>query len=122
EAAGSLAAVERAAKLVPVMLGAEGPRNYVLLFQNPAELRSTGGIPGALALIHTENGRIDLAAQASSSDFPHYDAPVLELSSETRGLYGDITGEYIQDVNLTPEFPLSAQLAREMWRLQFGVE
>ena len=104
------------------MLGASGPRNYLLLFQNPAELRATGGIPGAVALVHTENGKISLTQQASSADFPHYTPSVLELPLETRGLYGNIVGEYLQDVTMTPYFPLSGQLAREMWKRQFGTE
>lgn len=122
KAAGSVNTVNRAVRLLPAMLGATGPRDYLLLFQNPAELRATGGIPGAVALVHTDHGRIDLAEQASSSDFPHYETSVLDLADETVSLYGDITGKYIQDVNLTPHFATSAVLAREMWRLQFGVE
>ena len=114
--------VARALDLAPAMMGATGGRDYLVLFQNNAELRATGGIPGAVALLHVENGKIDLVQQASSSDFPKADAPVLPLPDETRGLYGDITGQYIQDVNLTPQFPLSAQLAREMWKRQFGTE
>lgn len=114
--------VDRTLRLAPAMLGADGPRNYLLLIQNPAELRSTGGIPGALALIHTENGRIDLVQQASTADFSRFPAPVLELPTDTRALYGSITAEYIQDVTLTPQFPLAAELAREMWRQQYGLE
>jgi len=101
-------------------MGADGPREYLVLFQNNAELRATGGIPGAVALLHVEGGKLSLVQQASSSDFPRADAPVLPLPAETAGLYGDITGQYIQDVNLTPQFPLTAQLAREMWKRQFG--
>ena len=122
QAAGSVDVVDRAVRLAPNMLGAAGPRNYVLMFQNPAELRATGGIAGAVALLHMEDGKMELAQQASSADFPMYDAPVLDLPAETRGLFGDITGQYIQDVNLTPNFPLSAQLAREMWNREFGVQ
>ena len=122
KAAESLNAVDSAVQLLPSMLGASEPRNYLLLFQNPAELRATGGNPGAIALVHAEDGRISLAAQASSGDFPFYETPVLELPAETRSLYGDITGQYIQDVNLTPSFPLSAQLAREMWKREQGAE
>lgn len=122
DAARSVAMADRAVRLVPAMLGADYPRNYVLMFQNPAELRSTGGIAGAVAQIHTENGRIDLVKQASSSDFTLPDAPVLDLPAETRALYGDITGMYIQDVNLTPHFPLSAEITLELWKQQFGVE
>ncbi|MCI4658231.1 DUF4012 domain-containing protein [Cryobacterium zhongshanensis] len=122
KAAAAVNTLDRAVRVVPTMLGASGPRNYIVLFQNPAELRASGGIPGALALIHTENGAITLAQQASSADFPHYKEPVLPLPTETRGIYGDIVGEYIQDVTLTPNFPLAASLAREMWKRQFGVE
>lgn len=114
--------VARAVDLAPGMLGADGPRDYLVLFQNNAELRATGGIPGAVALLRVEGGKISLVQQASSGDFPRADAPVLPLPVETRGLYGAITGQYIQDVNLTPQFPLSAQLAREMWKRQFGTE
>ena len=114
--------IDRAARLLPPMMGVQGERNYVLLFQNPAELRATGGIPGALAQLTVVDGAISLTQQASSADFPRTPAPVLELPEETRGLYGDITGRYIQSVNLTPQFPISAPLAAEMWRQQFGVE
>ncbi|WP_167042652.1 DUF4012 domain-containing protein [Salinibacterium sp. ZJ454] len=113
-------AINRAVTLLPAALGADGPRNYLMLFQNPAEPRSGGGIPGALAMIHTENGAIELSEQASSSDFSHFDEPVLPLPIETEGLYGSIVGEYIQNVTLTPHFALSGALAQEMWRLQYG--
>lgn len=114
--------VRTASVLVPDMLGASGPRNFLLLFQNPAELRASGGIPGALALMHTEAGKIELVRQASATDFPRFSEPVLPLPNETRGLYGDITGQYMQNVNLTPQFPISGALAREMWKQQFGTE
>jgi hypothetical protein len=122
EASVVIDTVDRAAKLLPPMMGATGERNYVLLFQNPAELRATGGIPGALAQLKVSGGAISLTQQASSGDFPMTPAPVAELPLETRALYGDITGQYIQDVNLTPQFPLSAPLAAEMWRQRFGVQ
>jgi hypothetical protein len=113
---------DRAVNLLPTMLGSGGPRNYLVLFQNNAELRSTGGIAGAVALLHAENGAISLVQQASSQDFPHYPAPVLPLSAGTTGVYGTLTGEYIQDVNLTPQFPVAAPLARQMWKQQFGTD
>ena len=122
EVAGTLDVMNRAITLLPAMLGADGPRNYILLFQNPAELRSTGGISGALAMLHTENGAISLTQQASSASFRHHDSPVLPLSDDIRSIYGDITGEYIQNINLTPDFAETGALARAMWRIEFGVE
>jgi hypothetical protein len=119
-AAEGVDAIDRAVRIVPAMLGASEPRSYLVLFQNPAELRSTGGISGAAALLTTDGGQMQLAQQVSSTDFTHFDTPVLDLPLETRSLYGDITGRFIQDVNLTPNFVISAELAQEMWRLEFG--
>jgi len=115
-------AASRAVQLLPPMMGQSGPRNYLLLFQNNAEARSTGGISGALAVLHVENGAISLTQQASSSDFPHMTEPVMPLPEDTRAIYTNLPGEYIQDVNLTPQFPVAAQLARQMWKQQFGTE
>jgi hypothetical protein len=122
DAARSVDAVDRAVRILPAMLGATGPREYLVLFQNPAELRASGGISGAIALLQTNAGQMQLVKQVSSSEYTHYESPVLELPLETRGIYGDITGQYIQDVNLTPNFVQSGELAQEMWRLQFGGE
>jgi hypothetical protein len=110
----------RAVRLAPSMLGKGGPRHYLVMFQNNAELRAGGGIPGALAMITAKDGAISLGQQASTSDFPQADKPVLPLAADTQGLYGSITGEFIQDVTLTPRFDTSAKLAREMWKRQFG--
>ncbi|TFD26414.1 DUF4012 domain-containing protein [Cryobacterium lyxosi] len=122
ETSATLDGMNRAVTLLPAMLGATEPRDYILLFQNPAELRSTGGIPGALALLHTDNGSIELTQQASSTSFPQYPAPVLPLGDEIRSIYGDITGQFIQNVSMAPDFAQTGELAREMWRLEFGLE
>ncbi len=122
ETATTLDAVHRAALLLPTMLGLEGPREYLLIFQNNAELRASGGIPGALAIIRAEGGTVDMTQQASSADFPEYPEPVLDLPLEVRGLYSDLVGTYLQDVTLTPDFPTSAALAREMWQREFGAD
>jgi hypothetical protein len=121
-AADAASALDKAVRIVPAMLGANGPRNYLLLVQNPAELRSSGGIVGAIALINTENGAIQLTQQTSGASFLRFPEPVLELPAETRGLYGDITGQFMLNVGLTPDFKTSAELAREMWRLKYGVQ
>jgi hypothetical protein len=122
EAARSITAVDKAVRIVPAMLGADGPRNYLLLVQNPAELRSSGGIVGAIALIHTDDGAIQLTQQTSGASFLRFPEPVLELPTDTRGLYGDITGQFMLNVGLTPDFKTSAELAREMWRLKYGLQ
>jgi hypothetical protein len=114
------AIANRIVQLAPAMLGHDGDRKYLLLFQNNAELRSGGGIPGAVALLKVRDGRIHLENQAAGGSFGPYDKSVLPLDEETQGLFGAITGRYMQDVTLTPRFETSAELAREMWKRKFG--
>lgn len=108
-------ALSRATQLLPAMLGTDGPRNYLVLFQNNAEWRSLGGIPGAMALIHTENGAMSLAAQESSTNYPKYDESVLPLASDVTSIYGQRPGKWIQNVTQVPDFTVTGALAREMW-------
>src|SRR5207302_8053613 len=39
-------------------VGGSTPARYLLLFQNPAELRPTGGFPGTMALVTLEHGKL----------------------------------------------------------------
>ncbi len=122
QAVQQASAADTATSVLPSMLGDAGPRTYLVLFQNNAELRSTGGIPGAVAEIRVDHGRITLSRQASDKDFPMFPSPVLPLADQTKGLYGPIAGQYFQDVNLVPQFPLTARLAAEIWKRQYGIQ
>lgn len=120
EARTGTGALARATALIPAMLGANGPRDYLILFQNNAEWRSLGGIPGAMALLHTDGGTMTLAAQESSTDYPTYDSWVLDLGPEVRAIYNERPGKWIQNVTQVPDFAVSGALAREMWARQHG--
>lgn len=113
-------AVGNSVRLLPPMLGADGPRTYLVLVQNPAELRATGGLVGALALIKADNGVISLEAQSSGTSIGPWEAPVTAIPASTQGLYGPLVGRFIQDVNLTPHFPLAASTAATMWTQTHG--
>ncbi|TFC29359.1 DUF4012 domain-containing protein [Cryobacterium sp. TMT1-3] len=119
--ATSVSSINRAAHLLPAMLGAEGPRSYLLLFQNNAEVRATGGLPGAFAEVSTENGQIRITRQASAGGIV-FDEPVLDLPLETRGIYTDLVSTFMGDVTLTPQFPITGALTREMWKRTYGTE
>lgn len=49
------------------LLGVKGERNYLLVFQNPAEMRPLGGLPGAIALLKVSNGSLELVTHTSAS-------------------------------------------------------
>ncbi|MFI2711125.1 DUF4012 domain-containing protein [Micromonospora sp. NPDC018662] len=113
-------AADRGARLLPPLLGADGPRSYLLVSQNPAELRATGGMFGAYAVLRADNGRIELAGQGRASQLPLFDPP-LKVDPEVRRLWSDLPGMYPADVNLSPDFPTAAALYREMVRRRTGI-
>ena len=119
QAATVVGALHGASALLPSMLGAEGPRNYVLAMQNNAELRSSGGIIGAIALLHAENGRITLVQQASTQDFPPLDTPI-PLSESTVALFEDRPGRYLQNLTSIPDFTEAGPAIATRWQNRFG--
>lgn len=108
-----------ASALLPSMLGATEPRNYVIAMQNNAELRSSGGIIGAIALLHAENGHVTLSQQGSVRDFPALDT-ALPLSDSTIALFEDRPGRYLQNITNIPDFTEAAPLVAARWQNRFG--
>ncbi|NUU04889.1 DUF4012 domain-containing protein [Leifsonia sp. C5G2] len=119
-AAPQIDAIGNAVKLLPSMLGADGPRDYLLAAQNPAELRATGGLIGAVALVHADDGAVTLVRQEAGTSIGPWGASVADVPSTTQGLYGPLVGRYLQDANLTPHFPLAATTAAAMWTKTYG--
>lgn len=113
-------ALNRTTALLPPMLGADGPRDYLIVFQNNAEWRSLGGIVGAMVLVHTESGQITLGAQASSSDFTRYDDPVVPMTDDEIRLFGRQPARYVQNVTQIPDFTRDAPIVQAMWQRQTG--
>jgi hypothetical protein len=116
-----IAAGARVAASLPAMLGDGGPRRYLVLFQNLAEVRATGGMPGAFVVIKAVRGRIEIVDQGSATGIRPFEQPVLELTAADRQLYADKPAIFPADINLTPHFPTTAELAREMYRRRSGV-
>ncbi|GEK21476.1 DUF4012 domain-containing protein [Cellulomonas xylanilytica] len=120
QVAGALDAGAQVATLLPPMLGADGPRTYLLVSLNSAELRSAGGIVGAFAVLHAEDGGISLTDQRSTIDLKGIDAPILPLTDEELALDTDRLGRWVQDAVITPDFPRSAQLLAARWAQDMG--
>jgi hypothetical protein len=121
QADGLIEGVDKAVTLLPRMLGADGPRTYLLIFQNPAELRAGGGITSALAEITTNGGSVSLVRQASGGDFK-FETPVVDLPAETLALYGDRAARYVQNTTLVPDFTTTGSIAATMWADRFGTQ
>lgn len=116
---GTLDASADASHVLPGMLGADGERKFLLLIQNNAEARASGGIPGALAVLTLNEGKLALGGQSSASTIGVM-SPTLPVDAEQRQIYSGRLGKFMQDVNLTPDFPTTATTAQAMWKKKTG--
>lgn len=106
---------------LPTMLGAEGPRNYIVLVQNNAEARTTGGNPASVMMLTADQGRITISQQAASTDFKNdRTEPIIDLDPGTEALYGTRVGKFIQDTTMSPSFDETARLVRAFWQETYG--
>ncbi|MFS0703568.1 DUF4012 domain-containing protein [Cellulomonas sp. 179-A 9B4 NHS] len=121
QVAMTTATAARAVQLLPPMLGADGPRDYLLLVQNNAEPRALGGIPGAVILLRADAGAVELVElRNASGPLGSLPEPALPVSNVERFLLGDQLGRYMADVTFTPDFPRAAEMAKAIWEQQIG--
>lgn len=116
----ALDSAARAVDVLPSMLGAGRPRTWLLVFQNNAEMRGTGGLPGAVTVVRTDRGRISQVRQAVGNRLGHSERAVLALTPFEKKFYGPLLGRYFLDANLSPDFPRAAELMRAWWQAGGG--
>ena len=111
--------------LLPGILGADGTRHYLLIFQNNAEERASGGNPASMAMLVVDDGKITLGRQASSASFPHpyKKAPYVphgKGNSDWDKIYTERSIKFVANLTMTPDFPTTAKMATAMWQDRFG--
>ena len=102
------------------ILGFQRPRTYMLVFQNPAEARGTGGIVGAYAVITVSRGEFKVDRVGSNVDLEHMPVMPIEISSDFYFTYGDDPAIW-QNSNMSPHFPYGARIWSALWKNQTGV-
>lgn len=102
--------------VLPSMLGGDGPRTWLLVFQNNAEVRSDGGLPGAFSVVHIDEGKITLGTQGSAKMFG---SNLPGLDPEQLAIY-PIMGTAMQNTTWTPDFPTAADMLCRMWKTGYG--
>jgi Protein of unknown function (DUF4012) len=123
---GYVDAAARAARVLPVMLGDHGPRRYFIGLQNEAELRGTGGLPGAFTIAVTSHGTIHFTKFYSDSVMlPARTHRLihtgLDFGNEFKDAYGAArpTSAYLNS-NSSPDFPYAGRIWAAMWRKVSG--
>lgn len=111
-----------AARLVPSMMGADGPRTYFMGFQTNAEARGTGGLLGGYGILRFDSGVPTVDTLAPNTDLADALAPV-DLGLEYDQQYGFVQPfSDFRNSNLSPHFPYAAQIWKGMFAEQTGVE
>lgn len=110
---------DQALSVAPDLLGASGPRRYVVLFTNPAESRFQGGFVGAFAELTVEDGKVTLGDTVNERVF----ADTVAAGERTLTVSPDILARYrrydpsrfLQNLTVSPDTPTDAALVRELY-------
>ena len=105
-------------KVAPSMMGSQSPKKYLLVFQNSAESRGTGGIIGAYAEIQVYRGAVTVLRQGSNVGLKSLDVIPIKMPDEYNTLWGSDPAIW-QNSNLSPHFPYAAQIYTALWQKQF---
>ena len=106
-------------RVAPNLLGAQSPKKYLLVFQNSAEARGTGGIIGAYAEIQVYRGAMTVLKQGSNVALKSLNEIPIAMPAEFVQLYGSDPAIW-QNSNLSPHFPYGAQIWLALWQKQYG--
>lgn len=109
----------------PRLLGADGPRRYFVGAQNPSELRGTGGVLGAYAILTVHRGRFSFTPFRPIQTLPapepeRVPAPVPGFAENYDAFRAD--GRFWLAMNLSPDFPSVARVLLDAYRALEGEE
>lgn len=101
------------------LYGAKDPRTILLIFQNPRELRATGGFAGSFALLRIRDGAIESIESPEGGTYAvQGQLPLARISPQPLHL---INPRFeLQDANWWPDFPHSARKITELYEASGG--
>jgi hypothetical protein len=118
-----------AAREGPGLLGADGPRHYLVLFTQPAEARGLGGFVGNWAELRATDGRVEVTRSGRTgelNDTPGRDERTVTsppVPADYVARYGRFRpGYYFQDVTLSPDLPSVAAAAAQLYPQMGGTD
>lgn len=116
-----LSNINEIAPLLPRMLGDGGTRTYLLMAQQNAELRSTGGLAGSVGPLIVENGKISVGEFIPGNTDLGGTANIFgEVTSEEDALFTNRMANRITDTNFNPDFPRAAHFAKGLYEAGTG--
>lgn len=120
QAAPLAESAEPIVNLVSAAMGQQGPRNYLLAFQNNAESTALGGSAASYTLMHTDNGAVSIADQANSGDFQEFVPVDVPVDQSALDLYGPYLIDHVNTSTSRPDFPTAASIMQAFWARDRG--
>jgi hypothetical protein len=108
-----------AVSIAPKLLGADGPKRYLVLFTTPVEARGRTGFPGNYAELVFDDGRLTMPVFGRIAELAPADpgaARTLQGPPELVARYGrfDVAATW-QNLTMTVDFPSLVQAAAELY-------
>jgi len=119
EAGPTLADLQKNLPVLLKMAGSEGTRTYIVVFQNNAEIRATGGNAATTAEITVDNGKIEMLDNKDAVAFHLAGVSgkgTYKPSPETLKLYESDLTTNAQNYSRTPDFPTTARMFTTLWK------
>jgi hypothetical protein len=110
----------KAATVAPEILGADGPRTYLILALNEDELRAGGGFISGVGEVRVEAGQIVTMTFQDSYAVDDFSQPY-PASPEPMRRYMGIDIWVFRDSNWSPDFPTAARQAIALYRPGYPV-
>ena len=102
--------------VAPALLGAEGPRNYLVALATPGETRDGGGFVGSYAVVEAVDGELSMTRNSPVRELNSVtDEPPLVLPPDWSIRYsGYDLSENAGNLSASPSWPESADVARQL--------
>jgi hypothetical protein len=98
-------------RILPSFLGQDGPRNYLIGMQNPAELRGTGGAMLRFVILTIDEGRPQIQKESDVYDVDKNRTPYdIELPADAWYQAAIEDSRRFGNANWSPDWPFSAEL------------
>src|SRR3989338_3256193 len=106
-------------KFLEDFIGTKGIKKYLILFQNPSELRPTGGFPGSYGVVSFKDGKLQ---DFKVDDIYNLDGQLQELIIPPVQLQHITPNWGMRDANWFVDFPTSARKMIEFFKKESGYE
>jgi hypothetical protein len=123
EAGPALDTVEKYLPTILQLAGSDSPKTYIVLFQNNAEIRATGGNAANSTIMRVDNGAVERLEGEDPNRYAnagYYGQGSFAPAQETLDLYEWDFVPNAQNFTRTPDFPTSAQMYSTLWNTSTG--